>query len=897
MKPGEIRAGVRRLFELAVRRPERAAADADAELQSLVDEQALYLMARGMPEAAARGEALRRVGGTLSESGARVHRSAEQRERRLKLHEWLEDLVADLRYAVRTLRRSPALAGAALLTLALPIGANTAIFSAVSAVLLRPLPFRDPARLVMLWEENPDFHWHQADAAPANMLDWKEQAGVFSDVAGYPDFAGTATLTGYGEPRLLNAQPVTGNFFDLLGIRAALGRTFRDAETWRDGGPPGVVLSHRAWRDVFGADRGLVGRSVQLGGRATEVIGVLPEGFAFPGLEADVWQTVRWDRSDRAQIWFRRAHWLRVIGRLKPGVTLGGADAALQAVVTRLKRDYPVTNIHMGAGLTPLHEFLAGNTKLPLLVMFGAVATLLLIACANVANLLLVRAAGREREAALRLALGAGRGRLLRQALAESLLLAGLGGAAGLGLGWWGVRMLAALQPEGMLPVHDITLSWRVLLYVSGAAALSALLCGAAPMLWTGRRVPADVLRDEGRTASGGRRARHWGDVLLASQVALALTLTLGAGLLVRSYLRLQRVGPGFDSHNVLAVQLTLPGTRYDSTRKVLAFYAELERQARALPGAEAAALVSLVPLGPSSWSSQMAIAGRQPIDGQVVHRELSPEYQRVMRVPLLRGRLLSEADRQDAPYVVLINETLARTYFRGEDPLGQRLIFDRVPDSTSNWRTVVGVVGDERQSSLAVDPQPEILEPYPQESRNGMTLLIRTANDPASLAPAARRLVARLDPLLAISSIKTMDEVRSQSLARDRFLAVLMLAFAGVGMVLGIVGVYGVVAQLARRRMREMGIRIALGARGMQVQWLVVRHGVTVTGIGIGLGLLLALAATRVIRTLLFQVAPIDPLTFMAVPVLVLLTAGLASWLPAARASRADPCQVLRMD
>jgi putative ABC transport system permease protein len=897
MIPDEIRAGVRRLFQLAVRRPERAAADADLELEALLDEQVEYLVARGTPPDAARAEALRRLGLPLPEAGRRLHHSALRRERRMKLHEWLEDLVADLRYAVRTLRRSPALAAAAVVTLALAIGANTAIFSAVSAVMLRPLPFANPDRLVMLWESNPDFHWVQADAAPANVLDWKEQAGVFTDVAAYPDFAGTATLTGYGEPRLLSAQPVTGNFFEVLGVRALLGRTFRDAETWTDGGPPVVVLSHRVWRDVFGADRALVGRSIQLGGSTVEVAGVLPEGFTVPGLDVDVWETTAWDRADRAKVFFRRAHWVRAIGRLKPGVTLEAANAALQTVVTRLKHDYPATNIHMGAGFTPLHEFLVGNSRLPLLVMFGAVAVLLLIACANVANLLLVRAAGREREPALRLALGAGRGRLLRQALVESALLAGLGGTAGLALGWWGTRVLAALEPDGLLPVRDVAMSWRVLAYVSVASGLAALVFGIAPMLRAGRRVPADVLRDEARTSTGAVHARRWGDLLLVSQVALALALTLGAGLLVRSYLLLRQVEPGFDPRNVLAVRVVLPGIRFDSTSKVQAFYGELEQEARALPEAEAAALVSLVPLGPPSWSSQFAVAGREPLDGQVVHRELSPDYQKVMRVPLLRGRLLTDQDREGAPLVVLINQTLAKMYFAGQDPIGRRIAFDRAPDSTSQWRTIVGVVGDERQQSLGLATEPEFLAPYRQEARRGMTLLVRTRANPAAIVPAVRRIVARLDPELAISSIETMEEVRARSLARDRFLTVLMLSFAGVGLVLGLVGVYGVVAQLARRRMREMGIRIALGARSGQVRWLVVRHGLVMATIGIAAGTAAALGTTRVLSSLLYRVAPADPVTFVVAPVLVLLTAAVASWLPAARASRADPCEVLRTE
>jgi putative ABC transport system permease protein len=641
----------------------------------------------------------------------------------------------------------------------------------------------------------------------------------------------------------------------------------------------------------------VVGKTLQLSGRTVEVIGVLPATFSFPGLDAEVWQSVRWDPANRSAPWFRRAHWMLPVARLKPGVTLESANAALQTVVQRLSREYPATNAHMGAGMTPLHQFLIGSTRLPLLVMFGAVAVLLLIACANVANLLLVRAAGREREAAVRLALGAGRGRLFRQSLAESAVFAGLGGSAGVALGWWGTRVLAALQPAGMLPVADVSISWTVLLYALGATVLAAGVFGVAPTVWTIRRVAADVLRDEGRTASGSLRARRWSEALLVAQVALALALTLGAGLLVRSYVLLQRVEPGFDAKNVLTVGVGLPGLRYDSTRKVLAFFDQLTRGARALPGVEAAGLVSQLPLGLPSWTSEFGIAGREPMErgGEVLHRDLSPDYLKVMRVPLIRGRGFTDADRGDAPNVVLINEALARMYFKGQDPVGQRIAFDRVPDSSSTWRTIIGVVGDERQGSLSQESRPEFLAPATQEGRSGMTLVVRTRGDPMALAGPVRRLVAQIDPLLAIESIQTMEDVRTVSLGRDRFLTVLILSFAGVGLALCIVGVYGVAAQLARRRMREMGIRIALGARAGQVQWLVVRHGVVLTALGIGVGVAIALGTTRVIRTLLYRVAPADPLTYLAVPFLVLLTAVAASWLPAARASRADPCQVLR--
>jgi putative ABC transport system permease protein len=900
MSPLDIRAGVRRLFRLDVRRPRDAGADADLELGVFIDEQIQYLMARGWPRDAAQAEALRRLGRPPADARAQLHRSAQQRERRMRLHQWLDDAAADIRFAGRTLRRSPGLATAAIATLALAIGANTAIFSAVSAVLLRPLPFAAPERLVMLWEENPDFNWYQQDAAPANYLDWREQAGVFTDVAAYASWSGQATLTGRGEPRLLSTRFITGNLFSVLGVRPVHGRDLSDQETWAGAAPPAVMVSWRAWRDVFGSDRSLVGRTITLGGRAVELAGVLPEQFTIPGADVDLWLPFRWDPASRAQVFFRRAHWLDVIARLEPGVTHERAGAALQTVVKRLQQQYPETNTRMGAGLTPLHEFLVGSTKTPLLTMLGAVAVLLLIACANVANLLLVRAAGREHEFALRLALGAGAGRLLRQALAEVLVLAIAGGGAGVALGWWGTGALGALLPAGMLPVRGITMSWIVVGYAFAATAFCAALFGIAPALWTRRRVPADVLREEGRTASGGLRARRWGDALLVGQVALALALTLGAGLLVRSYLLLQRVDPGFDGTNVLAVEIALPGFRYDSTRKVLAFYDELERRARALPGVEAAAVVSQVPLGPPTWSSEFGVQGREPLPrgSEVRHRELTHEYQQVMRVPLKSGRRFNAADmREEGPLVVLINETLARKYFPDRDPLGARIIFDRIPAPESRWRTIVGVVGDERQTGLGTSAFPEILAPVAQEPRNRMTLVVRSRAELGGIAAPVRRVVADLDPDLAITSIRTMDAVRAESLARDRFLTVLMVSFAGVGLGLGLVGVYGVVAQLARRRTRELGIRVALGARGAQLQWLVVRHGVGLTAAGVAIGLAIAAAVTQGMRTLLYQVAPIDPVTFVAVPVLVLLTAAAAAWLPAVRASRADPCQVLRTD
>ena len=810
---------------------------------------------------------------------------------------WIEDFAGDARFAVRSLRRTPGLAAAAIVTLALGIGANAAIFSAVNAVVLQPLPMPHAERLVMLWEENPEKNWYKQTAAPANYLDWREQVPAFQDVAAYADFLAQVTFTGRGDPRLLNLTLVTGNFFSTAGVRPLLGRALSDAETWSAGTSVGV-LSYRGWHDQFGSDAAIVGKTIQLDGQDVQIVGVMPEGFTFPFENVDVWQAIGWKPADRAAVGFRRAHWIRAVARVKPGVSEAQANAQLQAVVNRLKQQYPATNRYMGAGMTPLHEFLIGDTRLPLLVLLTAVGLLLLIACANVGNLLLVQAAGRGREAALRLALGAGRFRLVRQALTESLVLSAVGGACGLALGWAGTHVLRGMQPPQMLRVSDFGVDRAVLGYVLLITTASGMLFGLAPALWTRHRDPADALKDGARTGSQGRRVKRWGNALVIGEVALALLMTVGAGLLVRSFWRLRHVDPGFDANGVLAVQLGL-SQRYDSATKVITFWNQLTDRARALPGVSHAALVSDIPLTGTSYTSDFMAAGR-PADGygaEVGHREVSPDYFAAMKVPVLRGRAFTPADRKGSPPVVVINNALARSYFRGQDPVGQRITFDKVPDDKSIWRTIVGVVGDEHQSGLSTAAKIEIFESTDQQAFRQGYLLLKTTADPVSLTPAVRQIVRDLDPSLAIVTSRPMTAVRDDSLARARFLTTLLLAFAVVGLSLSVVGVYGLLAQLARNRTREMGIRLALGAPRSAVRWLVVRHGLGVTLAGLFIGAAAALAASRVMTTLLFNVAPNDPLTLVTVAALLAATGVLASLIPALKASRADPASALRAD
>jgi putative ABC transport system permease protein len=810
----------------------------------------------------------------------------------------LEESWADVRHALRVLRRNPGLSGAAILTLALGIGANTAIFSAVNTVILRPLPFGSPNRLVMLWEENPDRGWVRQTAAVANFLDWRDQVHAFEGVAAYTDFTSTNTLSGAGEPRVFRAGSVTGDFFRVLGVAAAEGRTFEDAETW-DPNDLSAVISDRMWRSEFRADRSIVGHTIELNGRAVRLAGVLPKDFALPGMDVDVWRPMGWDPALRSATWSRRAHWMRPVARLRAGVSLEAANAELQTVVARLQHDFPETNTHMGAGLTPLQPFLVGDSRRPLLVLLSAVGLLLLVACANVGNLLLVQAAGREREVALRLALGARRARLVRQALTESLVLAALGGVAGFALGWWGTLALGALRPAGLLPVSSVGVDWSVLAYVAGITTASGLLFGIAPAIWSGRRVPADALREGGRAGSPGRRQRRWIEGLVVAEIGVALLLSVGAGLLVRSLWRLEQVRPGLDPNGVLTAEITLPGIRYDSAAKIVTFWSQLLEKVRALPGVESAATISQLPLTAPSWSSDFAIAGRGPDEfgTEVVHRVASPGYLEVMRGKLLSGRFFTDADRAGAERVVVINDALAKKYFPREDPVGRRVAFDRVPTPASTWRTIVGVVESERQGAMAMEPRLEFIAPVAQDQSNLEALVVRTRGDPASLAPSVRRAVAELDRNLALASVRPMTEVRADAVARQRFVTTLLLAFAGVGLLLAMIGVYGVMAHLARGRTREIGIRVALGARTAEVQWLVVRRGAALTILGVVGGVAGALVATRALLTLLYEVGPFDTLTFVTVPALLVVASLAACWIPARRASRVDPMESLRAE
>ena len=872
----------------AVLRGRQADRDLSDEIRSHIEMETAKNIAEGRSPAEARRLALAAFGG---------HDSALEAHRDVRGGRWISDLGRDTRFALRTLRNNPVLTVAAILTLAVGIGANTAIFSTLHAVVLRPLPFKDAGRLVMLYETNPERGWTQAQAAPANVFDWKEQVGAFDDIAAYPSFPSATVLSHGGEAQNLMFMSVTGNFFDVLGVRPALGRAFTDKETWNTGERI-AMISHRLWSTTFGGDSAIIGRTITLGGYPVRVIGVVPQTFTFPGWDPDIWRPSMFEPAAQGQVYFRRAHWVRPIARLKPGVSLHQANVELQVVVQRLQKDYPATNTNMGAGMKPLHSFLVGDVRQPLLALQIAVGLLLLIACANVGNLLLVRAADRERESVVRLALGAGRGRLVRQALCESLVLSSLGGVSGIALGWAGTRMLAAMQPEGMLPVRDIGVNVSVLLFALGVSVASGLLFGMGPALWAGRRAPAEVLKEGGRGASR-TRLRRWSQALAVAEVAIALVLLAGAGLLVRSWMRVQSVNPGFASEGLLTISVNLPNGVFDTQPKRDAFYAAGLERLRALPGVEGAATVTRPSLTETGWSSDFAVAGRgrEDFGVEVVHREISPTYHDVMDIPLIRGRAFTDADNGSAPSVVLINEALAKKYFANDDPIGKRIAFDRYPDSTSFWRTIVGVVGSERQQGLEFESRPEFFAPVVQDENGPRTFVIRTTVSPASLSSSARAALTGIDRNVAINRVRPMTEIRDAAMARRKFVMTLVLTFAGAGLLLALVGVYGVMAQLARGRRREMGIRVALGAPLTGIRGMVVRRSLALAASGVVIGVVGSVAASKAMGSLLYDTSPVDPLTLTFVGVMLAGAAVAASMPTAWRAARVNPMETLRAE
>jgi len=796
------------------------------------------------------------------------------------------------------LAKKPGFTLIAVITLALGIGANTAIFSVVNAVLLNPMPYREPDRLIQFWETNPLKSWTQAPIAPANLFDWQQQNQSFEEIAAYmgsdksgPGIAGLH-LTGDGEPERVKALYVTGNVFSVLGVDTMLGRTLREDETWQ-GKHTVVVLSHALWQRRFGGDPGVIGQNISLNGRSREVVGVMAADFYFPSKEIELWVPMGWNQQQIAQL--RRPHFLRAVGRLKPGVTTEQARAEITAIAGRLEERYPETNTQMGVGLGPLKDWIVGDTKLPLMVFLVAVGFVLLIACANVANLLLARAATRNREVAIRTALGARRSRIVRQLLTESFMLALVGGGLGVLLALWSKDLLVAFSPGDIPRLEEARLDAKVLGFTIGLTLLTTFLFGLAPALQASKPDLVSTLKEGGQ--KGGSQGGRVRSVLVVAEVALALVLVIGAGLMIRSFLRLQQVDPGFNANNLLMLSVGLPGAKYPEDSQAITFFEQAEQRLKALPGVLEVGATNVAALKGSGYTNDMTIEGRPPEDyvREIRHKTVTPDYFRAMGIQLLSGRQFDKSDNATSS-TIIVNEAFARRCFPGEDPVGKRVKFAK-PTEPGTWETIVGVVRSEKQDSLGTEPKPESYKTQLQEPSSSMTLVIRTAGDPKALIGAARDQIRTLDKDLPPYNVKTMDEAVYESLVRERFTTLLLIVFAGLALTLAAIGIYGVMSYAVNQRTHEIGIRVALGAQTRDIFKQVIGRAMRLAAAGIALGLAASIALTRLMASLLYGVSTTDPLTFASIAIVLLGVSLLASYIPARRATKVDAMIALRYE
>jgi putative ABC transport system permease protein len=801
----------------------------------------------------------------------------------------METLFADVRFGLRLLLQKPGITLVAVLTLALGVGANTAIFSVVNGVLLRPLPYADPQNLVMVWQDHsrrdgPPTEW----ASFENFSDWREQSEVFDGVFAFGNYAATLRMP---DPEQIQGASVSHDALSILGITPLLGRGFRPEED----SPKAelvVLLSHSLWQRSFGSDRGVLGRRIALGETPATVVGVLPPETLFPLIaDPEIFVPLRIDPSTSCG---RGCVNLRVVARLASGVSLERASADMEAIAHRLEAAYPEENRGVGVNLVPLHEQLVGAIRPALLALLGAVSFVLLIACANVASLMLARAVEREKEVATRVAMGAGRVRLLRQLLTESLLLAAAGASLGVVIALWGVDVLLALVPDGFPRLGEVTVDRRVLGFTLAVAAASALLFGLVPAL-RGSKPDLHRCLKEGARGSTGGGAQLFRSALVVLEVALALSLLVGASLLLESFRTLTRVDPGFDPKNLLTAGLDLSSSAYDDPARRVAFLDLLQERASGLAGAESAGAVFALPMGGADADAGFLIEGKTPPEPRGAwiawYRPATPSYFSTMRMRLSRGRFLRESDDAEAAPVVLVNELASRSYWPNEDPLLSRV---RIGGA---WRQVVGVVEDTRHFGLDRSDRPAMYFPYAQLPQRSMNLVVRAGSDPESLAIPLRRAVSEIDPQMALADLRPLEEVISGTVATPRVTSALFAVFALSALALAAIGLYGILSYNVGSRVREIGIRMALGANRADVLRQTVGQGVLLLGLGTAIGLGVALAISRVLSSVLFGVSPTDPWLFLAAFAVLAAVTLLACYLPARRAARVDPLVVLRCE
>ncbi|HYL61087.1 MAG TPA: ABC transporter permease [Candidatus Methylomirabilis sp.] len=863
--------------------------------RDLEDEVAFHLAAReeqsreaGMDAQEARYSARRRFGN--------VTRTKEK-----TLEMWtfgmLETLYRDFRYALRVLRNKPAFTAVAVLTVAVGIGANSAVFSVVNSVLLKALPYSQEQRLVMIWEAKAREGRDHNVVSPANYLYWQEHNTVFEQTAAF--FDDTSTLTGEGDPEEIPSQGISTNLFSLLGISPILGRDF-SADEGQRGHNHEVLVSYGLWRRRFGGDRYVVGKTIRLDGQSYQVVGVMPPGVALfasqgslTGKPAQLWWPYAWTDDDHKPT----GRWMSAIGRLKPGVSLAQAQTEMNGLVASYTKTYPDFETGWGVNLVPVHEDLTSAIRPTLLVLLGAVGFVLLITCANISNLLLSRASSREREIAVREALGATRWRILQQSLTESLLLAFLGGALGILAARWALSTVVLLIPK-TLHVSTIALDWRMVAFAAGISALTGLAFGLAPAFQAARTDSCEALREAGRSETG-IRGHHVRNVFAVAQISLSLVLLAGAGLLLQSFLKLSSVNPGFNPRNLLTLRITLPRVKYSKPSQYIAFFQQLLEQVRALPGVRAATIDNSFPLTGMTPGTDFDIGGKpSPPRGQnrlTEVRLVGSDYFRTMQIPVLRGRTFSDREETVESHVVIVSESLVRQYFPDEDPIGQKVRIDM--KDQNDFSEIIGVVGDVKRQGLDTVSPPASYWPHAELPFSSMMLAARTDGDPFAKVAAIRDIVQRMDSDLPLSDIATMDQAVGDSVARQQFSAVMVAIFAGIALFLAAIGIYGVVAYAVSLRIREFGIRMALGAKGRDVWSLVFRQGLSLAGMGVLFGVAGTLALTPLIRGLLFGVGAHDPGTIAAVAAFLMAVALAACWVPAHRATHVDPIVALRYE
>jgi predicted permease len=868
----------------AGRRADQELAD---EIESHIQLHADEYVRTGVSPEEARRRAIVALGGIESTKEAYRERRGLPR---------LESLIRDFRYGTRTLRRSPGFLLAAVAILGLGVGVNSAIFTVVNAVVLRPLPFADADRIVRLWHTPPQstFPGMRTFAlSPANFRDWEAQSQSFEAMAIYR--GGRPSLTGHGEPIAVQSIRASSTFLPIFGLQPVVGRGFSAAEE-DESAPQTVMLSEAFWRSQFGADRSIVGRTILLDLAPYTVIGVVPAPSFLEDVQ--VWTPLRWGPADRNE---RANHNYRAVGKMKPGVPVATAQAELDAISRRLEQQYPAENKDWGALVVPLHEDLVGDARLSLLVLLGAVALVLLIACANLANLLLVRTHSRSREIAVCGALGASRGRIVQQLLAEGLLLGIGGGLAGFAAATWGVQWLLTVFGSALPRSQDVAIDGRVLAFTTAIALVTGLLAAFAPAWQMSGRDANEVLKlgtSRGNSAGGDGHARQ---ALVVSEVALALMLLIGAGLLMRTLSSLRAVDPGFDARNILTAQIGLPRAKYQTPQQQLQFFDRVQERVSALPGVDGAAWIDTVPVSDGGSTQYVVPEGAPPMQDSerptVAVRLSSPGYFGVARIPLIAGRDFTAADGIDRPGVIILSARTAERFWPGENPLGRHVTLKMMSDKPSE---VVGIVGEVKIGALDAgvsDSETAIYAPMSQFSFGGSQLMVRTSVPPQSLTGALVGAVHAIDPEQPVLDIVTMDHLIDESLGQRPTAMKLLAGFAGLALLLASVGIYSVLAYTVRQRVREIGIRMALGAPTRSVLRMVVVEGLKPTLLGVVLGLVLAAALVKLMAALLYGVSQHDPRTFAAVPVIVIAVGLLATWVPAWRATRVDPIETLRAE